>query len=199
MFGIESKHRINNRPISIMLFAIIVFFIGQSSSSFAQNKEIRGRIVDSDTKKELIFVNCILTKAGQGEKQIAGVAADTNGVFHFKDIKKQDMVLSISFVGYKRKDIEIKASMLKSTVLDLGDITIESTSEGLQEVEIIAVKDRIKLDADKMTMNIDKNTASSVTNAFELLKKAPGISIDNDDNLKLNGDRKSTRLNSSHL
>ncbi len=187
MFGIESKHRINNRPISIKLFAIIVFFIGLSSPSIAQNKEIRGRIVDSDTKKELIFVNCILTKAGQGEKQIAGVAADTNGVFHFKDIKKQDMVLSISFVGYKRKDIEIKASMLKSTVLDLGDITIESTSEGLQEVEIIAVKDRIKLDADKMTMNIDKNTASSVTNAFELLKKAPGISIDNDDNLKLNG------------
>lgn len=187
MFGIESKHRINNRPISIKLFAIIVFFIGLSSSSFAQNKEIRGRIVDSDTKKELIFVNCILTKAGQGEKQIAGVAADTNGVFHFKDIKKQDMVLSISFVGYKRKDIEIKASMLGDNVLDFGDIGIQATGQGLDEVEIIALKDRISIDADKMIMNIDKNTASSVTNAFELLKKAPGISIDKDDNLKLQG------------
>ena len=59
--------------------------------------------------------------------------------------------------------------------------------EGLGEIEIVAMKDRVKLDADKMTVNIDQTTAQSVTNAFELLKKTPGIAIDNEDNLKLNG------------
>ncbi|MCK9163692.1 MAG: TonB-dependent receptor [Bacteroidales bacterium] len=175
------------RPIWLRLIIIILLVSGLSSSAIAQTSSIKGRIIDSRTNEKLMFVNCVLTDSKNNTKQIDGVAADTNGVFVFKNIKKKEMVLSISFVGYKRKDIEIKASMLKDNILDLGDIAIEQTSEGLQEVEIIAVKDRIKLDADKMTMNIDKNTASSVTNAFELLKKAPGISIDNDDNLKLNG------------
>ena len=175
------------RPIWLRLIIIILLVSGLSSSAIAQTSSIKGRIIDSKTQEKLMFVNCVLTDSKNNAKQIDGVAADTNGVFVFKNIKKKDMILSISFVGYKRKDIEIKASMLKDNILDLGDIAIEQTSEGLQEVEIIALKDRIKLDADKMTMNIDKNTASSVTNAFELLKKAPGISIDNDDNLKLNG------------
>ena len=179
--------QIKERPTFLRLIIIILLFSGLSSSAIAQTTSIRGRIIDSRTNEKLMFVNCVLTDSKNNTKQIDGVAADTNGVFVFKNIKKKDMVLSITFVGYKRKDIEIKASMLKDNNLDLGDIAIEQTSEGLQEVEIIAVKDRIKLDADKMTMNIDKNTASSVTNAFELLKKAPGISIDNDDNLKLNG------------
>ncbi len=179
--------QIKERPIWLRLIIIILLVSGLSSSAIAQTTTIKGRIIDSRTNEKLMFVNCVLTDSKNNAKQIDGVAADTNGVFVFKNIKKKDMVLSISFVGYQRKDIEIKAAMLKDNNLDLGDIAIEQTSEGLQEVEIIAVKDRIKLDADKMTMNIDKNTASSVTNAFELLKKAPGISIDNDDNLKLNG------------
>ncbi len=165
----------------------IIIALLLASSVSAQNTGIQGRLVDRNTGEKLVFVNCVLSNPDNIEDVIAGMAADTNGMFMFRDIPKQDMVLSFSFVGYKKRSIDIKASELGSGVLDLGDIGLEPDSELMDEVEIIALKDRIVVDSDKMTVNIDKNTASTVNNVFELLKKAPGITIDNDDNLKLNG------------
>lgn len=178
----------NNSNKMVAKFVIIfAMMLSLSASTFAQTYTIKGKIVDQNTNENLMFVNCVLYNAKDTLKQVSGVAADTNGVFQFKNIKKQDLLLTLTFVGYEKKVIEIKSSSFNGNILDLGTIILKTLGEGIKEVEIIAQKDRIKLDADKMTMNIDKNTASSVTNAFELLKKAPGISIDNDDNLKLNG------------
>lgn len=164
-----------------------LLFLSLSSFTMAQTTTIKGRVIDKNTKEKLVFVNCLLTESKDINKQISGVAADSNGVFEFKNIKKKDMKLSISFVGYNKFEMDITSSMIKGNLLDLGDIEMVANDQSLDEVEVIALKDRITLDADKLTMNIDKNTATSVTNAFELLKKAPGVSIDNDDNLKLNG------------
>lgn len=178
-----------NKSNKIVARFVIIFamMLSLSSSIMAESFTIKGRVVDQATKENLMYVNCVLFKAKDTINPIKGVAADTSGVFSFSGIKKQDLVLVLSFVGYEKKVIEIKSSSLKGNIYDLGTITLSSAKEGLNEVEIIAQKDRIRMDADKMTMTIDKNTASSVTNAFELLKKAPGIAIDNDDNLKLNG------------
>lgn len=177
----------NSNKIVAKYVIIFAMMLSLSASTFAQTYTIKGKIVDQNTNENLMFVNCVLYNAKDTLKQISGVAADTNGVFQFKNIKKQDLLLTLTFVGYEKKVIEIKSSSFNGNMINLGIIELKTLGEGLKEVEIIAQKDRIKLDADKMTMNIDKNTASSVTNAFELLKKAPGISIDNDDNLKLNG------------
>ena len=178
----------NNSNKMVAKFVIIfAMMLSLSASTFAQTYTIKGKIVDQNTNENLMFVNCVLYNAKDTLKQVSGVAADTNGVFQFRNIKRQDLLLALTFVGYEKKVIEIKSSSFNGNILDLGTIILKTLGEGIKEVEIIAQKDRIKLDADKMTMNIDKNTASSVTNAFELLKKAPGISIDNDDNLKLNG------------
>lgn len=168
-------------------FMIFAIMFSLSASSIAQTYTIKGKIVDQNTNEKLMYVNCVLFKAKDTLKQVNGVASDTNGNFSFSGIKKQDLRLVLTFVGYEKKMIEINSSSFKENILDLGTIILKTLGEGLNEVEIIAQKDKIKLDADKMTMTVDKNTASSVTNAFDLLKKAPGISIDNDDNLKLNG------------
>lgn len=176
-----------SNKIVARFFIIFAIMLSLSASAIAEPFKIKGKVVDETTKENLMFVNCVLYNAKDTIHPIKGVAADTTGMFLFLGIKKQDLRLVLTFVGYKKKVIDIKTSSLKDNNLDLGIISLSIDGEGLNEVEIVAQKDRIKLDADKMTMTIDKNTASSVTNAFELLKKAPGIAIDNDDNLKLNG------------
>lgn len=189
--SINSRETIDSNSTRLKIIKrfvlLFVMMLSLSSSIMAESFTIKGRVVDQATKENLMYVNCVLFKAKDTINPIKGIAADTNGVFTFSGIKKQDLRLVLSFVGYEKKVIEIKSSSLKGNIYDLGTIALSSAKEGLNEVEIIAQKDRIRMDADKMTMTIDKNTASSVTNAFELLKKAPGISIDNDDNLKLNG------------
>lgn len=178
---ILEKVRFTKRIISFCLVLTLSF------GAMAQGFSIKGKIVDESSKEALMYVNCVIFNQKDSLKQIKGTASDTNGVFVLKDVKKENYNLVLSFIGYEKMIIPINSSMFKGNVLDLKEVKMKIAGEGLGEVEIVAMKDRVKLDADKMTVNIDQTTAQSVTNAFELLKKTPGIAIDNEDNLKLNG------------
>ncbi len=169
---------------SIVSFCVILTL---SFSAIAQGFTIKGKVIDEVSNEAMIYVNCVAFSSKDTLTQVKGIATDTNGVFILSNLKKDNYNLVLSFIGYEKKIIPIKSSMFKERVLDLGEIKMSISGEGLGEVEIVAMKDRVKLDADKMTVNIDPTTAQSVTNAFELLKKTPGIAIDNEDNLKLNG------------
>lgn len=175
------KVRFTKRIISFCLVLTLSF------GAMAQGFSIKGKIIDDNTNEALMYVNCVIFNQKDSLKQIKGTASDTNGVFVLKDVKKENYNLVLTFIGYEKMIIPINSSMFKGNVLDLKEVKMKIAGEGLGEIEIVAMKDRVKLDADKMTVNIDQTTAQSVTNAFELLKKTPGIAIDNEDNLKLNG------------
>jgi len=168
-----------------VLFIIILFWI--VNGVMAQRYSIKGKLIDKNTKERLMFVNCVLHKQQDTINVYKGVSADTSGAFIFKGIKKQDLILQLSFVGYKKVKLDINSTKFgDNKEIDLGTIELESTGN-LSEVTIEAKAERIVVDEDKLTMNVDEQLASTVTNAFDLLKKVPGVVIDKDDNLKLNG------------
>ena len=88
------------------------------------------------------------------------------------------MILKVSFVGYKpfRKEIGL-GEFDKEKILDLGNLFMELSGE-LAAVEITAKIERIIVDDDKLTMNVDEQLAATVTSAFDLLKRVPGVFID---------------------
>ncbi|MDD4829338.1 MAG: carboxypeptidase-like regulatory domain-containing protein [Bacteroidales bacterium] len=112
----------NSNKIVAKYVIIFAMMLSLSASTFAQTYTIKGKIVDQNTNENLMFVNCVLYNAKDTLKQISGVAADTNGVFQFKNIKKQDLLLTLTFVGYEKKVIEIKSSSFKGNIIDLGTI-----------------------------------------------------------------------------
>lgn len=170
---------------SILLFLILLFC--GLSGIMAQRYSIKGKLIDQNTKEKLMFVNCVLHKQKDTIGIYKGISADTAGFFIFKGIKKQDLILQLSFVGYKKVKLYINSTKFgENKEIDLGTIEMESTGN-LSEVTIEAKVERIVVDEDKLTMNIDEQLAATVTNAFDLLKKVPGVIIDKDDNLKLNG------------
>lgn len=186
----QKMKTINNLKVKKNITRQLISFclvLSLSVGAMAQGFSIKGKIVDESSKEALMYVNCVVFNQKDSLKQIKGTASDTNGVFVLKDVKKDNYNLILSFIGYEKMIIPIKSTMFKGNVIDLGEVKMKIAGEGLGEVEVVAMKDRVKLDADKMTVNIDQTTAQSVTNVFELLKKTPGIAIDNDDNLKLNG------------
>ena len=73
-----------------------LLFLSLSSFTMAQTTTIKGRVIDKNTKEKLVFVNCLLTESKDINKQISGVAADSNGVFEFKNIKIYRTVTFVS-------------------------------------------------------------------------------------------------------
>ena len=154
---------------------------------FAQSVNIKGAVKDAQTNDKLPYANCILQYKTDTVGIYKGMVTDDDGSFTFKKIRKRDLILKISFVGYKTYRQEINSSQFDGGKdIDLGEIALE-LDETLDEVKIVAERKRIVTEGDKLTMNVDDGMANMVTNAFELLKLVPGVMIDNSENITLNG------------
>ncbi len=170
------------KRISLILTLFCLCF-----SLSAQHCDIKGKVFDSERNEALAFANCILRYKTDTLGIYKGVASDTNGCFIFKNIKKRDLILEIQYVGFEKYKKEIPAkSFEKGKDIDLGTILLQFLGD-LNEVVVTAQRKRIEIDDDKLTMNIDEGMANMVSNAFDLLRLVPGVMIDNEENIKLNG------------
>lgn len=179
----------NNYSISVIgkRITIIALVLFMSGFVFGQNHSIKGRVMSAKTNETCPFATCALYNIKDTTRIVAGSQTNEKGEFSISKLKKVSYLLKISYVGFEKKSIRIQAEQLTQNALDLGDIALAEAKSSLGDVVITAQKDKIKLDADKLSVTIDENTAAASTNVFELLKKTPQVSIDNQDNLTLNG------------
>jgi hypothetical protein len=74
-------------------------------------------------------------------------------------------------------------SLAENTTLPSIDLNVKS----IEGVTITKTKPLIERQDGKMIMNVENSIASTGNSAFEVLEKAPGVSIDNNDNISLRG------------
>jgi hypothetical protein len=63
--------------------------------------------------------------------------------------------------------------------------SIDLNVKSIEGVTITKTKPLIERQDGKMIMNVENSIASTGNSAFEVLEKAPGVSIDNNDNISL--------------
>ena len=98
------------------------------------------------------------------------------GIFTFHAIPQGPYLLQISNLGFADRNLQI---MVNDTVLDLGVILLESAAEELEEVIVVAEKPMVQVLADRTVFNVENTLNATGTSAFELLRKAPGVVVDN--------------------
>lgn len=145
-----------------MRSAIILLFIFLFSISL-QAIDVKGRIIDVNTKKPVEFVTMVLLKTDS--TYITGCQTDTLGLFAMAgQFQKQDYLLKASFLGYRTAFIKISNL---SSHLDLGDIEMIEESKALGEVTVTA--NRIINKVDRQIILPDSMQIKSSVNAFDLL------------------------------
>lgn len=108
-----------------LLFPLALFLLTQWS--FAQGGSVSGTIIDIN-QSPLLGVNVHLLNTAKG------VQTNEDGVFEIRNIEAGEFKLSISYVGYKSKEITI--SIIGGQHLDLDLITLYEGNEILNEVVI---------------------------------------------------------------
>lgn len=116
---------------------------------------------------------------------IKGEASDDNGLISFETLNAGSYYLEVSYVGYQ--NLVIKDITIVSTPIVLGVRTLQPNTQTLNQVTITARKPMLEIKADKMVLNPDASIAMAGLNALELLRKAPGVVIDNNENIQLKG------------
>ncbi len=164
------------RILSLIYLWLLLLFTSLLSAQTIQNFSLSGSIKsDKVQQMEISLLDA-------DNKLIKTEIADSNGKFGFSDLKSGTYHLKISRNGsevYHSDNI----SLADNTTLPSIDLTIKS----IEGVTITKARPMIERQDGKMIMNVENSIASTGNSAFEVLEKAPGINIDNNDNISLRG------------
>jgi hypothetical protein len=109
------------------------------------------------------------------------LVADSNGVANITLEPGKLYKIKTSAVGYQTDNRTIKFEKLNSVKIELKEM-----NDQLKEVVVTSTKPLIRQEDDKSVVDPEPLAAAS-TNAYETMEKIPGIFIDQDGNIYLNG------------
>jgi hypothetical protein len=157
---------------------------GEQSSG--TNGFLRGRLFDSQTREALLFSSVALIRDSDSSL-VTGAITDEDGRFVLENLRDGNYRLRITNIGYHpyvSHTVELKRG---NNRLDLGTFFINPSTTQLTQVEIVAARPVLEQQAGKLVFNVSQSTTSVGDNALETLKKFPGVTVDNEDNISLNG------------
>ncbi len=153
----------------------------------AQTK-IVGQVVDSVTHESEPFVTIRIYKNNINSKPETMLISDDNGKFA-KVIKGTgNYFIQLSAVGKKELIKQIKLqNHSKTTLINLGILPMQTAPEQIAGATITAQKPLVKMETDKMSYNIEADDEAKATTLLEMLRKVPMVTVDGQDNVKING------------
>ncbi|MGI4021884.1 MAG: TonB-dependent receptor domain-containing protein [Janthinobacterium lividum] len=150
--------------------------------AFAQNGNISGKILDQK-QQPLIGASVLLLRLPDSTR-VNGQATDENGAYLFSKINSGKYVVKTAMVGFATT--YTKAFDFTGTNLNLPILVLNEQKNTLKEVTVSSTLPQLEQKADRLVVNVEKlNTAGD--NALDVMKKAPGIRLDKDDNILFHG------------
>ena len=166
------------KNLLICLFTLIL-----NLTLAAQTCKIEG-LAKSDNNEGVAFATVALYKI-QDTSLVKANVADENGGFKLSNIGVGQYFIGINSVGFQKLQSPVFALTDKDLVLP--PYVLKAETKALKEVVVTSRKPMIEVLADKTVFNVQNTLSATGTNAFELLRKAPGVIIDNNDNLIVEG------------
>ncbi|GAA0871769.1 outer membrane beta-barrel family protein [Gangjinia marincola] len=160
------------------ILVLIVFF---ASAEAYYSQSLSGRVVDQKDQP-IAFANILLNDA-YGNLIKAGVTQE-DGQFILKDIPEDYYKINVSFVGYTTYSNGLN---MGKTDKILDPIILREDAEALEEVVVKARKPIVQVEPDKTVFNVSETITATGNNSLDLLRKAPGVRIDNNDNIIVEG------------
>ena len=162
-------------PLSLILAALMAN--AQTSGT------VNGQIKDANDAPLQFATVALLNEEG---KPVTGTITDEQGQFKIS-APFGDYTLSISSIGFKDFTSEKFTIDEQNENKSFPSIAIEEDVELLNEVEVTALRPQIVMEADKMVVSVEGTAMAQGSNAFEVLEKSPGVFVDQDGNIQLNG------------
>lgn len=162
-----------------LAIATIILLI-QTSWSLTAAYTVRGT-VKANNGEEVSFATVSLMTTDSTLK--GGAVAEMDGTWEIKDIATGDYILSASFMGYAKqyKNIRIDKN------IDGVEFMLEEESQELSEISVIGHKKLVERQIDRIVLNVSESPLAAGSNGSDLLKKAPGVNVDKDGNVTVNG------------
>ena len=143
----------------LMLFAVM-----------ASAETVKGTV--TDTRKQPIPFATV-SVLSTDSTLLTGAITDDDGQYSI-EVPARAYIIQASFVGYH-------------TAFGGPDFVLHEETERLAEVEVKAKKPLIERQMDKLVVNVSASPLSAGSNGNDILRRSPGVRIDKDGNITVNG------------
>lgn len=131
---------------------------------------IKGSVIDADGKA-MPFVT--ISVLAQDSSLLTGAITDDDGLYAI-EVTANQYIIQASYVGYV-------------TAYGGPNFVLREETEKLAEVEVKAKKPLIERQMDKLVVNVSASPLAAGSNGNDILRRAPGVRIDKDGNITVNG------------
>lgn len=173
------------KTANLIFLTLLTYFLGFSTLAAAPKEvaKISGKIEDQ-SGQPVPYANVALI-APDGAL-IDGAVSDENGVFLIESTKTAKVNLVVSSIGYKTytsETFELAPGISK----EFGTVNIADEMTGLDEVTVKASRPEIIIEAEKTIVNVEGTVMAEGSNALDVIGRSPGIFVDSEGNINLNG------------
>ncbi|MBN9570275.1 MAG: carboxypeptidase regulatory-like domain-containing protein [Alphaproteobacteria bacterium] len=166
----------------LLLFLLVTSF---SLSAFSQGS-VKGKLLDSANKQPLALATVTVFKAAD-TAIVTYRLSSPDGDFRVPGLPLGiPLRMVVSFSGYGVYRHEFTATS-DTPVIDLGNVYLEPNATSLDEVLVVSERPPVTIKKD--TIEFNASAFKTLPNALveDLLKKLPGVQVDADGNITVNG------------
>ncbi|MDB5142239.1 MAG: hypothetical protein JWQ66_952 [Mucilaginibacter sp.] len=177
------------KPIIRKIYYTFLFIVLTGSIAIAQttgqSASVSGSLLD-EQGKPMMYATASLINA-QDSSIVKGAISNEQGVYSFDHIKKGKYVIKASTVGYEKVVSQPVVVPDNSSTVKVPQLKMQPNPHSLNTVSITAAKPLIERKSDRMVMNVENSVLAAGNSAMDILERAPGVTIDKDDNISLKG------------
>jgi len=171
-----------------ILHTLLLFIIG-TASVFAQagkpGIKVSGTLQD-EQGKPMDYATVSLLKA-QDSTTVKGTLSTETGTYTFDHINAGSYIIKATVVGYEKAISQPLTITDASANLTVPVLKMKQGSHSLNTVTITVAKPLIEHKFDRTVMNVENSALAAGNSAMEILERAPGVTVDKDDNISLKG------------
>ncbi|MDR2232813.1 MAG: TonB-dependent receptor [Tannerella sp.] len=151
-----------------------------AANAFSQSS-VTGAVKDSKDGSPVAFATAALLRPDSSA--ITGVMTGDDGRFIIENVAAGNYLLQVSFIGYEKsyRSVNVPAQS------DVGEIMLSEDANVLGEVVVTGRRALIDQRLDRIVVNVTGNMITSGLNINDVLKRLPGLVVDSDGSVKLNG------------
>src|SRR5687768_20883 len=164
------------------LLPVVLFHL--PGHMFSQIKmKLSGTVSDSSKPLALVTVR-ILKKNNTAPLQTT--LSKENGSFQFNKPDTGNYILSFTHTGFAEKQINITVAP-QAGDMQIDPVQLSKTTGMLKEVLVSAQRPIVEQSDDKIVFNVEDDPTNKTETAIDILRKTPFITVDGEDNIKVNG------------
>ncbi len=163
----------------------ILLLVLFSFKAQGQNYQLKGTVKDASGSQLIGAVAVALNPADS--VMLSYAVTDDKGGFQMTGLSKGDIDLQVTYIGFGTLQRRVTIDG-QNKVMDLGVITMQEEGKMLDAVTISAEYVPIKVTKDTLEFNADAFKTQPNAVVEDLLKKLPGVEVDNEGGIKVKGE-----------